>query len=156
MMSIIFRCTEYILKNDVAVLKHQYIQYSGNYSLSNYIKSMKKFKCLTKNVCQGLKTENLCAKGIHSFTKSPRAGKTNKKNFEDHCWRKIQGLLWGRMAKWNSVWRVNVESRGMIWSINWDMFWSWWVGVERGEILLYLLDSNSELNWHLDEQEKSI
>lgn len=32
-----------------------------------------------------LKTENLCAKGIHSFTKSPRAGKTNKKNFEDHC-----------------------------------------------------------------------
>lgn len=25
-----------------------------------------------------LKTEKLCAKGIHSFTKSPREGKTNK------------------------------------------------------------------------------
>ena len=65
MMSIIFRCTEYILKNDVAVLKHQYIQYSGNYSLSNYIKSIKNFKCQTKNVCQG-ETKNwkaMCQEG---------------------------------------------------------------------------------------------
>ena len=30
------------------------------------------------------------------------------------------------------------------------------MGVERGEILLYPLGSNSELNWRLDEQAKSI
>lgn len=34
-----------------------------------------------------LKTEKLCARGVHSFTKSPRAGKNKQtnKNFEDHC-----------------------------------------------------------------------
>lgn len=87
-MSNIIRYTEYILKNDVAVLKHQYIQYSGNYSLSNYINSMKNLSVKLKMFAKGkLKTEKLCARGVHSFTKSPRAGKNKQtnKNFEDHC-----------------------------------------------------------------------